>query len=102
MVCRAQVNCNTGKSLYELVYGKKPNLVITTVGPCLPLPKKVPDNSDPDVQSARKDQEDMEKKRIESVVNVIIHHVLILPSMSYFKDKYLSFAFAPQNESGSK
>ncbi|KAJ9060910.1 hypothetical protein DSO57_1025937 [Entomophthora muscae] len=36
-----------------------------------------------------------------AVVNAAIHHVLILPSLGYFKDKYLSFAFALQNEAGS-
>ncbi|KAJ9090353.1 hypothetical protein DSO57_1003476 [Entomophthora muscae] len=63
VVCITQVNCNTGKSPYELVYGQKPALVSTTTGPQLPLPKKVPDNSDPNVQRARKDQEDMEQKK---------------------------------------
>ncbi|KAJ9052368.1 hypothetical protein DSO57_1034952 [Entomophthora muscae] len=37
-----------------------------------------------------------------AVVNAAIHHVLILPSLGYFKDKYLSFAFALWNEAGSK
>ncbi|KAJ9058127.1 hypothetical protein DSO57_1015548 [Entomophthora muscae] len=32
--------------------------VSTTSGSHLPLPKKVPDNSNPDVQRIRKDQED--------------------------------------------
>ncbi|KAJ9072423.1 hypothetical protein DSO57_1027650 [Entomophthora muscae] len=37
-----------------------------------------------------------------SGVNAAIHHVSILPSMVYFEDKYLSCAFAPQNESMSE
>ncbi|KAJ9077228.1 hypothetical protein DSO57_1018770 [Entomophthora muscae] len=43
----------------------------------------------------------LSKSSFISVVNAAIHHVLILPSKVYFKDKYLSFAFALQNESGS-
>lgn len=66
MVCRTQVNRNTGKSPYKLVYGEKPALISTTTGPQLLLPKKVPDDSNPNVQRARKDQEDMEQKIIES------------------------------------
>ncbi|KAJ9076800.1 hypothetical protein DSO57_1022748 [Entomophthora muscae] len=62
---QTHVNHNTGKSPYELVYGQKPTLVSTTTKPCLPLPKKVPDERNPDVQHARKDQEVMEKKRVK-------------------------------------
>lgn len=65
MVCQTQVNHNTGKSPYKLVYGEKPALVSTAAGPRLPLPKKVPEASDPNVQQARKDQEEMEHKRVE-------------------------------------
>ncbi|KAJ9078266.1 hypothetical protein DSO57_1008395 [Entomophthora muscae] len=65
MVCQTQVNRNTGKSLYELVYGHKSAIVNTTAGPQLPLPKKVPDNSDPDIQCDRKGQEYKEKERVE-------------------------------------
>ncbi|KAJ9056520.1 hypothetical protein DSO57_1032248 [Entomophthora muscae] len=36
------------------------------------------------------------------VVNAAIHHVLISPLLGYFEDKSLSFAFALQNEAGSK
>ncbi|KAJ9067321.1 hypothetical protein DSO57_1000900 [Entomophthora muscae] len=39
---------------------------------------------------------------IHFVVNAAIHHVLILPLLGNFEDKSLSFAFALQNESGSK
>ncbi|KAJ9052174.1 hypothetical protein DSO57_1036863 [Entomophthora muscae] len=35
-------------------------------------------------------------------MNAAIHHILISPPMGYFKDKSLSFAFAPQNEFVSK
>ncbi|KAJ9057920.1 hypothetical protein DSO57_1017921 [Entomophthora muscae] len=35
------------------------------------------------------------------VLNAAIHHVLILPSLGYFEDESLSFAFALQNEAGS-
>ncbi|KAJ9058732.1 hypothetical protein DSO57_1009326 [Entomophthora muscae] len=34
--------------------------------------------------------------------NAVIHHVFILPLLGYFEDKSLSFAFALQNEAGSK
>ncbi|KAJ9058960.1 hypothetical protein DSO57_1007357 [Entomophthora muscae] len=33
-----------------------------------------------------------------TVMNNIIHHVLILPSVGHFKDKSLTFAFDSQNE----
>ncbi|KAJ9067204.1 hypothetical protein DSO57_1001841 [Entomophthora muscae] len=36
------------------------------------------------------------------VVKAAIHYVLILPLLGYFEDKSLSFAFALQNEAGSK
>ncbi|KAJ9051749.1 hypothetical protein DSO57_1002011 [Entomophthora muscae] len=35
------------------------------------------------------------------VVNSGIHHVLILPLLGHFKDKYLAFAFDSQNELAS-
>ncbi|KAJ9068091.1 hypothetical protein DSO57_1032151 [Entomophthora muscae] len=65
MVCQTWVNCNTGKSSYELVYGQKPALVSTSAGPRLSLPKKVPEANEPSVQQARKDQEEMKHKRVE-------------------------------------
>ncbi|KAJ9054237.1 hypothetical protein DSO57_1016719 [Entomophthora muscae] len=39
---------------------------------------------------------------LANVVNAVIHHALITPLLGYFEDKYLSFAFALQNEAGSK
>ncbi|KAJ9084593.1 hypothetical protein DSO57_1022926 [Entomophthora muscae] len=35
---------------------------------------------------------------IKFVVNNDIHHVLILPSVGHFEDKFLAFSFASQNE----
>ncbi|KAJ9068373.1 hypothetical protein DSO57_1029330 [Entomophthora muscae] len=62
MVCRTQVNCNTGKSPYELVYEHKPAIVSKKLEPWLSLAKKVPGNNDPHVQHAIRDQEDKGEK----------------------------------------
>lgn len=42
------------------------------------------------------------KGAVYVVVNASIHTVLILPSCGYYKDKSLSFTFAPQKGSGFK
>ncbi|KAJ9061858.1 hypothetical protein DSO57_1016433 [Entomophthora muscae] len=39
---------------------------------------------------------------LATVVNAAIHHVSFLPLLGYFEDESLSFAFALQNEAGSK
>ncbi|KAJ9077094.1 hypothetical protein DSO57_1019954 [Entomophthora muscae] len=81
MVCQTWVKHNTGNSSHEPVYGHKPAIVSTNLGPWLPLPKQVPADNDPDVQHARKDQETKEKERVEREI------ILIQPEQFQVRDK---------------
>lgn len=64
MVCQNWVNHNKGKSSYKLVYGNNPVIVSTKLVSQLPLPKKVPIGTDPNVQRTRNNQETKEKKEL--------------------------------------
>ena len=63
LVCRTRTNCNIGKSPYELVYGEKPHISTSTIGPRLQIPRHVPQATEPNVLEARKDQEHLETRR---------------------------------------
>ena len=49
LVCCTRTNRNIGKSPYELVYGGKPHISTSTIGPRLQIPRHVPRATEPNI-----------------------------------------------------
>ena len=68
LVCCTCTNRSTNAILFELVYGRKPDITQTNLGPRLEEPERVPPRANHLVKSANKKQEALEAKRIQTPV----------------------------------
>ena len=66
LVCCTRSNRSTNASPFELVYGRKPNITQTNLGPRLEEPERVPSRENHLVKRAKKKQEALEAKRIQN------------------------------------